>query len=258
MFALLAFFLVLTICFWKETQKGYLFSLKIDSQDHLSMRIWRWGTPKLRTVQMAAANVTAKPPLPTTAIQATMKKHVSAVPAGSNFVTKELVDAIKVWNKNSSSKNLTPRLQIARKNYLSMNKYHVRYTGAKSAIKQSPEEVLCQFRKRLNFQMISSLDDPFRSPDWQASLPVNNISTEVGRLGRCAVVSSAGSMKSSHLGHEIGVCYSLMKTKVAKYCYHISLSGFQGYEAGIIFGIHWLHCCLFLPLQWSITIRLQY
>ncbi|KAJ6669243.1 hypothetical protein lerEdw1_008052 [Lerista edwardsae] len=203
MFALLAFFLVLTICFWKETQKGYFFSLKIDSRGHLPLKIWRWDTSKLRTVPIASANGTTEAPLPTKASRATMKKYVSAVPARNNFVTKTLVNTIKVWDKNSTSKNLTPRLQKVRKNYLSMNKYRVHYTGPKSTIKLSPEEVLCQFRKRLNFQMISNSDGPFSTAAWQGFLPVSNISTEVGRLGRCAVVSSAGSMKSSRLGQEI-------------------------------------------------------
>uniref|UniRef100_A0ACB8FAT2 Beta-galactoside alpha-2,6-sialyltransferase 1 n=1 Tax=Sphaerodactylus townsendi TaxID=933632 RepID=A0ACB8FAT2_9SAUR len=84
-----------------------------------------------------------------------------------------------------------------------MNKYHVKYTGLKNAAKLSPEKVLCQLRERLDFQMIQASDAPFNTSEWETYLPRKNISMELGQLGQCAVVSSAGSMKSSRLGTAI-------------------------------------------------------
>lgn len=185
MYILLAFLLVLTVCVWKETKKGYFVTLKTDGQGHL----WIWKITKPQTDQDSPPASTTEAVSPNKSVQD--KINVSAKAA------------IKVWNKNSSSKNLTLRLQKVRKNYLSVNKYHVRYTGPKNAVKRSPEEVLCQIQKQLNFQMITAQDGPFNTSEWEAALPKKNISSEVGHLGRCAVVSSAGSMKSSRLGQEI-------------------------------------------------------
>lgn len=190
MYILLAFLLVLTVCVWKETKKGYFVTLKTDGQGHLPQgHLWIWKITKPQTDQEAPPASTTEAVSPNKSVQD--KINVSAKAA------------IKVWNKNSSSKNLTLRLQKVRKNYLSVNKYHVRYTGPKNAVKRSPEEVLCQIQKQLNFQMITAQDGPFNTSEWEAALPKKNISSEVGHLGRCAVVSSAGSMKSSRLGQEI-------------------------------------------------------
>uniref|UniRef100_A0A6J0V6W4 beta-galactoside alpha-(2,6)-sialyltransferase n=1 Tax=Pogona vitticeps TaxID=103695 RepID=A0A6J0V6W4_9SAUR len=198
-YILLAFILVLTICLWKETRKGLYFSLKSESQpSHILVKMWRWGTLKQGLAQDAPINVTKKLSLSAK----TLRLNTSTAVAGSKLTAKpkELPSAIKVWNKNSSSQSLNPRLQKARKNYLQMNKYHVKYTGPKYTTKLSSEEILCQLRSRLDFRMITAAESPFNTSEWEAYLPKENITMH---LGRCAVVSSAGSMRSSHLGPEI-------------------------------------------------------
>ncbi|XP_048361332.1 beta-galactoside alpha-2,6-sialyltransferase 1 [Sphaerodactylus townsendi] len=197
MYVLLAFLVVLSICLWKETRKGYYVSLKVESPvEQLYIALWKWGIPKQRNVPHKAVNDSST---------IKIKENTSVPQTRSNLVanSQKPEGSIKVWNKNSSSKNLTPRLQKVRDNYLAMNKYHVKYTGLKNAAKLSPEKVLCQLRERLDFQMIQASDAPFNTSEWETYLPRKNISMELGQLGQCAVVSSAGSMKSSRLGTAI-------------------------------------------------------
>ncbi|XP_042315165.1 beta-galactoside alpha-2,6-sialyltransferase 1 isoform X2 [Sceloporus undulatus] len=200
-YVLLAFILVLTICLWKETRKGLYFSIRPESgYDNILIKMWRWGVLKEGTVQEEAVNDTSKVPLSTKA--SNTKINVTSKVTKSNLVTKpkKLPSYLKVWNKDSSSQSLHPRLQKARKTYLQINKYNVKYFGPKNTNKRKPKELLCQLRKRLNFGMITAADKPFSTSEWEPYLPKENINME---LGRCAVVSSAGSMKSSHLGEEI-------------------------------------------------------
>ncbi|XP_058045318.1 beta-galactoside alpha-2,6-sialyltransferase 1 isoform X1 [Ahaetulla prasina] len=189
-FGILIFILVLTVCLWKETRKGTYISIKIESQtDHL--QLWQWikmksGMGQNKTVN-GAGNIT-------------LSNKESQVKF-NNIEPKP--KEIKVWNKYSSSQLLHPSLQMARKHYLKMNKYHVKYTGPKNTVKLSPEQVFCQLQKKIDFRMITASDAPFNTPEWETYLPKTNISMELGKLGRCAVVSSAGSIKHSHLGAEI-------------------------------------------------------
>nr|XP_060623918.1 beta-galactoside alpha-2,6-sialyltransferase 1 [Anolis sagrei ordinatus] len=197
-YILLACILVFTICLWKETRRGVIFSLRLDGRsDHMPWKMWRWGTSKEEIVQGVAANGTDKVPLSTKS--SNIKINLSTKVIRSNLVmkTKDFYNALKVWNKDSSSQNLHPRLQKARENYLKINKYRVKYVGPKYAHKVRPEELLCQLRKRLDFRMITAADSPFNTSEWEPYVPKGNISI---KLGRCAVVSSAGSMKSSQLG----------------------------------------------------------
>ncbi|KAF7243200.1 Beta-galactoside alpha-2,6-sialyltransferase 1 [Varanus komodoensis] len=167
------------------------------------MKLWRWAILKDRTVQNEIASGTDKVLLSAKASQG--KVNLFTTLSGNNLLVKpkKLPNSIKVWNKDSSSKSLHPRLQKAKENYVQMNKYHVKYTGLKYATKPSPKKVLCQLRKQLNFGMIMAEDGPFNTSEWRMYLPRRNISMELGQLGQCAVVTSAGSMKSSHLGAEI-------------------------------------------------------
>lgn len=209
MYVLLAFLVVLTICLWKETRKGYYVSLKGESPaEQVHLGLWKWSPPKQDAHHKVVSNFN-KVFWSTKASQVKTEEKVSITQARSNLVTNphKPVGSIKVWNKDSSSKNLTPRLQKVRNNYLAMNKYHVNYTGLRNAAKLSPEKLLCQLRQQLNFQMIQASDHPFNTSEWEAYLPRRNFSTELGQLSQCAVVSSAGSMKSSRLGPEIGLYY---------------------------------------------------
>ncbi|ETE57495.1 Beta-galactoside alpha-2,6-sialyltransferase 1, partial [Ophiophagus hannah] len=190
-FSILIFILVLTVCLWKETWKGISIFIKTESQtDHV--HLWKWITVKSEMGQ----NKTVTDGIG----KVTLSNKESQVKF-NNIEPK--LKKIKVWNKYSSSQFLQPRLQIARKNYLKANKYHVKYTGPKNTAKLSPEQVLCQLQKKINFRMITASDAPFNTPEWEAYLPKTNIRMELGKLGRCAVVSSAGSIKNSHLGAEI-------------------------------------------------------
>lgn len=189
-FGVLIFILVLTVCLWKETRKGIYMSIKLESQtDHLQLT--KWLKMKSEMGQNKAVNGTGK---------VTLSNENSQVKF-NNIEPK--LKKIKVWNKYSSSQFLNPRLQMARKMYLQQNKYHVRYTGPKNAAKLSPEQVLCHLQKKVDFRMITASDAPFNTREWETYLPKTNINVELGKLGRCAVVSSAGSIKDSHLGAEI-------------------------------------------------------
>lgn len=193
-YVLLAFLLVLTICLWNETRKGVYFSLKSETHpSHTLVKMWKLGTLKQGLLQDAKKLLSsAKTP----------RLNISTALAGRKLAgkPKELPSTVKVWDKDSSSQNLLPRLQKARKTYLQMNKYHVKYTGPKYATKLSAEKILCQLRNRLDFGMITSAASPFNTSEWEPYLPKENVTMQ---LGRCAVVSSAGSLKSSHLGPEI-------------------------------------------------------
>ncbi|KAK9401105.1 ST6GAL1: Beta-galactoside alpha-2-6-sialyltransferase 1 [Crotalus adamanteus] len=188
-FRILIFILVLTAYLWKETWKGIYISIKTENQtDHLQR--WKWITMKSGMGQNKTVNSTGK---------VTLSNKVSQVKFNHIYKPKK----ITVWNKYSSSQFLHPRLQMARKYYLKMNRFHVKYTGPKNVAKLSPEQVLCQLQKKIDFRMIIASDAPFNTPEWETYLPKKNISTELGKLGQCAVVSSAGSIKQSHLGAEI-------------------------------------------------------
>lgn len=52
--------------------------------------------------------------------------------------------------------------------------------------------------------MVEATDFPFNTSEWEGYLPKETIRTKAGPWARCAVVSSAGSLKSSQLGREIG------------------------------------------------------
>ncbi|XP_070609351.1 beta-galactoside alpha-2,6-sialyltransferase 1-like [Erythrolamprus reginae] len=184
-FGILIFILVLTVCLWKETRKGIFISFKTESQiNHL--QLWKWIKIKSG---MGQNNGTENCTLPSKEFQVKF--------------TKPEFKKTKVWNKESSSKFLNSRLQRERKFYLKTNKYHVKYTGPKNTAKSSPEQILCQLQKKLDFRMISASDAPFNTPEWETYMPKTNISMELGKLGRCAVVSSAGAIKHSNLGAEI-------------------------------------------------------
>ncbi|PNI54953.1 ST6GAL1 isoform 19, partial [Pan troglodytes] len=98
---------------------------------------------------------------------------------------------------------LIPRLQKIWKNYLSMNKYKVSYKGPGPGIKFSAEALRCHLRDHVNVSMVEVTDFPFNTSEWEGYLPKESIRTKAGPWGRCAVVSSAGSLKSSQLGREI-------------------------------------------------------
>lgn len=210
MCVLVVILVALTVCLWRETRRSYYDPLKTrndDLQGHRSSE--KWNPVKSQGLFHEAASElgqisrmwlgTPNKVKDSTAITAEKSKKAAFV---------------KVWDKDSSSRNLIPRLQKVRKNYLAMNKYNVTYNGKRSA-KLSPEKLLCQLRDRVNVTMIQRSDGPFGTSEWQQYLPEKSLSETVGHLGRCAVVSSAGSLKSSRLGQEIGWYLSVsMKSNI--------------------------------------------
>ncbi|KAB1283539.1 Beta-galactoside alpha-2; 6-sialyltransferase 1, partial [Camelus dromedarius] len=181
----LVFLLFAIICVWKEKKKGsYYESLKMPTKEFQVLR----SLEKL-TVGSGSRSVssggTQNPQSP--------RGPAKAKPEAT----------FQVWNKDSSSKNLIPRLQKIWKNYLSMNKYKVSYKGPGPGVKLSAEALLCHLRDHVNVSMVEATDFPFNTSEWEGYLPRENIRTKAGPWGRCAVVSSAGSLKSSQLGREI-------------------------------------------------------
>ncbi|XP_051006736.1 beta-galactoside alpha-2,6-sialyltransferase 1 [Acomys russatus] len=116
---------------------------------------------------------------------------------------RQQLSSFPVWNKNSSYKNVEPRLQKIWKNYVSMNKYRVSYKGPGPGVKFSPKALRCHLRDHVNVSMIGATDFPFNVPEWVNYLPKEDFRTKAGPWHRCAVLSSAGSLKSSQLGQEI-------------------------------------------------------
>ncbi|KAM7160400.1 beta-galactoside alpha-2,6-sialyltransferase 1 isoform 1-T14 [Macrochelys suwanniensis] len=193
-YGLLLLLVVLTICLWRETRKGYYVPFKTESN---SFQI-------LRALGKAVNEKGQLSPVLLVKLDK-VNGSISPTPPGNNAVakSKKSVLSVNVWNEDSSSKNLIPRLQKVKNNYQSMNKYNVTYKGQRNTAKLTPEKLLCQLRDRVNVRMIHGSDGPFSTSEWQKCLPGKNLSQEVGHFRQCAVVSSAGSLKSSHLGPEI-------------------------------------------------------
>ncbi|CAN8199569.1 unnamed protein product [Coccothraustes coccothraustes] len=199
MCVLVVVLVALTVCLWRETRRSFYDPLKTrndDLQGHRSLD--KWNTVKSQGLFHEAASELGQVSKLWLGTQNKVKGSTSETAEKSKKAA-----FVKVWDKDSSSRNLIPRLQKVRKNYLAMNKYNVTYNGKRNA-KLSPEKLLCQLRDRVNVSMIQRSDGPFATSEWQQYLPGKSLSEAVGHLGRCAVVSSAGSLKSSHLGQEIG------------------------------------------------------
>eukprot|EP00075_Anas_platyrhynchos_P006056 XP_012963523.2 beta-galactoside alpha-2,6-sialyltransferase 1 isoform X2 [Anas platyrhynchos] len=200
MCGLVVILIALTVCLWKETRRSYYVPFKTendDSQIHRTSE--KWNLLKSQDLVHEAAGGMGQMPKTLLSNENKVKGGISGMVEKS----KKASDYMKVWDKDSSSQNLIPRLQKVRKNYLSMNKYNVTYSGKRNTIKLSPEQLLCQLRDRVNVSMIHGSDSPFNTSEWLRYLPEKSLNETVGRLGRCAVVSSAGSLKSSRLGPEI-------------------------------------------------------
>ncbi|XP_075426467.1 beta-galactoside alpha-2,6-sialyltransferase 1 isoform X1 [Ascaphus truei] len=149
---------------------------------------WRWGTAEGRrdTVNGGTAEN------PTRRMAGPVKERKSA----------PRIPAANVWDEHMSSKDLLPRLQKVKRNYQALNKYNVTFRGSHRH-NLSSRELLCELSTRVKMTTISSSDLPLSASAWGQYLPTRPLQEEAGRLARCAVVSSAGSMKSSGLGLEI-------------------------------------------------------
>ncbi|XP_006869888.1 PREDICTED: beta-galactoside alpha-2,6-sialyltransferase 1, partial [Chrysochloris asiatica] len=187
---LLAFFLFAIICVWKERKKGsYFESLKLETKEIQVVT----GLEKLAMGSGPKSSISTQDLHRGNPVLSSSRESSKAKPEPS----------FQVWNKDSSSKNLPSRLQSIRKNYLNMNKYKVSYKGPGPGVKWSAEALLCHLRDHVNVSMVESTDFPFNTSEWEGYLPREHFRTKAGPWGRCAVVSSAGSLKSSQLGREI-------------------------------------------------------
>lgn len=193
----LIFLLFAVICVWKEKKKGsYYDSFKLQTKEFQVLK--SLGKLAMGSDSQSVSSSNTQDP------------HRGRQALGSlRDIPKAKPEAFfQVWNKDSSSKNLIPRLQKIWKNYLSMNKYKVSYKGPGPGIKFSAEALRCHLRDHVNVSMVEATDFPFNTSEWEGYLPKDNIRTKAGTWGRCAVVSSAGSLKSSQLGREIGMFWA--------------------------------------------------
>lgn len=88
-----------------------------------------------------------------------------------------------------------------------MNKYGVEVSGPGPGAhkpKLSSSELLCQLKEKVEVTTLTSDVRPFSLLPWAAQLPAKQLKAELGPFRTCAVVSSAGSLRNSGLGKEIG------------------------------------------------------
>ncbi|KAM8953189.1 beta-galactoside alpha-2,6-sialyltransferase 1-like [Pelodytes ibericus] len=128
----------------------------------------------------------------------TKKEHFTLASESNDTVSKTIL----VWNETMSSKNMIQRLQQLRNYFQKLNTYNVSFRGILGQ-NQSPQEILCHLKNRVNMSTINRSELPLNASFWSKYLPQEPLQEKVGRFGRCAVVSSAGSIKSSRLGQEI-------------------------------------------------------
>ncbi|MBZ3887735.1 Beta-galactoside alpha-2,6-sialyltransferase 1 [Sciurus carolinensis] len=190
-FCIVAFLLFAVICVWKERKKGsYYDSLKLQAKE---FQVWK-SLEKL-TMRSGSKSVSSG---------STQDPHRGSQTVSSpRGPAQAKPQVFQVWDKDSSSKNLIPRLRKIWKNYLNMNKYKVSYKGPGPGVKYSADALRCYLRNRVKVAMVEATDFPFNTSDWKGYLPKENIRTNAGPWHKCAVVSSAGSLKSSQLGQEI-------------------------------------------------------
>ncbi|KAG9469502.1 hypothetical protein GDO78_020363, partial [Eleutherodactylus coqui] len=108
----------------------------------------------------------------------------------------------KLWEKQLDSSDLSFILYLRKKYFKIRDLYKVKFQG-KINQNHTPHDLLCQLKHRVNMTMLKSSDLPDSDTNWSQYLPNKDIHEVVGKLKRCAVVSSAGSMKGSRLGQEI-------------------------------------------------------
>ncbi|XP_060940734.1 beta-galactoside alpha-2,6-sialyltransferase 1-like [Limanda limanda] len=112
----------------------------------------------------------------------------------------------EVWDDEMSSSMLGNRLRKAKQIYQAMNKFGVEVSGpggVSSRPKLSGPELLCELRDKTEVATLTSDLHPFSSLPLAAQLPPNPLTSDLGPYKRCAVVSSAGSLRYSGLGKEI-------------------------------------------------------
>ncbi|KAM5293436.1 beta-galactoside alpha-2,6-sialyltransferase 1 [Ctenodactylus gundi] len=186
----LAFLLFAVICVWKERKKGsYYESFKVQTKELRVLKSLEKPGSASQSMSSSSSQVPHR-----------ISQNLTTPRVSSKA---KLWPSFQVWNKDSSSKDLVSRLQKIWKNYQRMNKYKVSYKGPGPGVKLSAETLRCRLRDHVNVSMVQTTDFPFNTSEWEGYLPWENFRTKAGPWRRCAVVSSAGSLRSSHLGEEI-------------------------------------------------------
>lgn len=88
-----------------------------------------------------------------------------------------------------------------------MNKYGVELSGpggVSGTPKLSGPKLLCQLKDKVEVATLTPDLQPFSLLPWATQLPPQQLTSDLGPYKSCAVVSSAGSLRYSGLGKEIG------------------------------------------------------
>ncbi|XP_026184830.1 beta-galactoside alpha-2,6-sialyltransferase 1 [Mastacembelus armatus] len=112
----------------------------------------------------------------------------------------------EVWDDQMSTKMLGNRLKKVVGSYQAMNKYGVEVSEPDSKTsrpKLSGPDLLCQLKDKVEVTTLTPDLQPFSSMAWAAQLPPKQLTSDLRSYNTCAVVSSAGSLRSSGLGKEI-------------------------------------------------------
>lgn len=102
-----------------------------------------------------------------------------------------------------------------------MNKYGVELSGpggVSGTPKLSGPELLCQLKDKVEVATLTPDLQPFSLLPWATQLPPQQLTSDLGPYKSCAVVSSAGSLRYSGLGKEIGETFTVLSESLNTNC----------------------------------------